>query len=258
MRARSCRDSTYHQSYGRWNIDRNTKDDHIRTLFNNDRFHTVLHMTTWKVLSYLFFAYLVVVSTFALIYLIISHFDGCNMGIVDYREAYYFSLETMTTVGYGTQDVFFGRCWSVMVIITAQACCGLLIDALLIGVLFARLARPQTRASTVVFSNKAVLRRIRGEYYFMFQVGELRKHQLLETKVRCYAVRHHRTLPIDAAGCLDDANPPETVHYQTHNMRLQHPDDELGGALLLVLPQVRARVAVFQKYAIWSVICDCC
>lgn len=32
-----------------------------------------------------------------------------------------------------------------------------------------------------------------------FQVGELRKHQLLETRVRCYALRHERiTLPEDA------------------------------------------------------------
>jgi hypothetical protein len=41
-------------------------------------------------------------------------------------------------VGYGAPDVFFGRCWSVMFVITCQACCGLLIDALLIGLLFAR------------------------------------------------------------------------------------------------------------------------
>jgi hypothetical protein len=47
-----------------------------------------------------------------------------------------------------------------------------------------------------------------------FQVGELRKHQLLETHVRCYAVRHHRTLPVNAAGQLDTTLPPETVHYQ--------------------------------------------
>ncbi|KAG5180748.1 inward rectifier potassium channel-domain-containing protein, partial [Tribonema minus] len=228
------RSSHFQQSFGRWNIGRNTKDEGMRKLFSNDWFHTVLHMTTWKVLGALFLTYLAVVTVFAALYLAIARFDGCNLGIVDYREAYYFSLETMTTVGFGTQDVFFGRCWSVMVIITAQACSGLLIDALLIGLLFARLGRPQTRASTVVFSDKAVLRRIRGEYYFMFQVAELRKHQLLETHVRCYAVRHHRTLPIDANGALDESQPPETVHYQTHNMRLQHPDDELGGSMLLV------------------------
>lgn len=33
-----------------------------------------------------------------------------------------------------------------------------------------------------------------------FQVGELRKHQLLETRVRCYALRHERIAPPPTAG----------------------------------------------------------
>jgi hypothetical protein len=47
-----------------------------------------------------------------------------------------------------------------------------------------RLARPQTRASTVVFSNKAVLRRIRGEYYFMFQVRARVTHAAVTATMR--------------------------------------------------------------------------
>lgn len=35
---------------------------------------------------------------------------------------------------------------------------------------------------------------------------------------------------------------PDQVFFQSHNMRLQHPDDELGGNLLLVLPQVRLQI----------------
>ncbi len=71
-----------------------------------------------------------------------------------------------------------------------------------------------------------------------FKVGELRKHQLLEAHVRCYAIRHDRTLPMDSNGKLKESCKPETVHYQTHCMRLQHPNDELGSQLLLVIPQL--------------------
>ena len=78
-----------------------------------------------------------------------------------------FSLETMTTVGYGTNDYLFGRCWIMLPMLSLQACIGLLIDAFLIGILFARLSRPQTRANTVVFTKNAVIRRVRGESYFM-------------------------------------------------------------------------------------------
>ncbi len=71
-----------------------------------------------------------------------------------------------------------------------------------------------------------------------FKVGELRKHQLLEAHIRCYAIRHDRTLPLDQTGKIKESCKPETVHYQTHCMRLQHPNDELGSPLLLVIPQI--------------------
>lgn len=119
-----------------------------------------------------------------------------------------------------------------------------------------------------------------------FQVGELRKHQLLETRVRCYALRHERLTynPCDnnannissveasgfgarstsvssniglsglgvsssASGSTTTtsaaelaAKMPDQVFFQSHSMRLQHPDDELGGNLLLVLPQASTAV----------------
>lgn len=96
-------------------------------------------------------------------------------------------------------------------------------------------------------------------------MGELRKHQLLETRVRCYAIRHERLTcnpPDDAASTAaaataaalsgidgsssgrrspsgePDVKCPDQVFFQCHSMRLQHPDDELGGNMLLVIPQV--------------------
>lgn len=105
---------------------------------------------------------------FAVVYWLISHGEQpCNLGLRDLRASYLFSLETMTTVGYGTSDYLFGECWIMLPVLTAQAFCSLLMDAFLFGTLFLRLSRPQTRASTVVFSKNAVIRRVRGEAYFM-------------------------------------------------------------------------------------------
>lgn len=111
--------------------------------------------------------YLAIVMVFAFVYRTISEYLGCNLQLTSLREAYLFSLETMTTVGYGTNDYLFGHCWIMLPMLSSQACIGLLIDAFLIGILFARLSRPQTRASTVIFSKHAVIRRVRGEAYFM-------------------------------------------------------------------------------------------
>eukprot|EP00438_Fugacium_kawagutii_P001851 Skav207826 [mRNA] locus=scaffold1099:213255:217758:- [translate_table: standard] len=43
-------------------------------------------------------------------------------------------------------------------------------------------------AASLIFTEKAVIREIRGRFFFMFQVCEQRKHQLVEAKIRCYAL----------------------------------------------------------------------
>ncbi len=165
------RDAPFHQSYGRWNIKRRMLSTYgVPELFSQDRFHSLLNKSTLEILALIFGLYIVSVALFAIAYRLISNFLDCNLDISNMVQAYFFSLETMTTVGYGTKDQFFGGCYSVLIITIAQACFGLLLDAILIGVLFTRLSRPSTRASTVVFSDFAVIRRVRGEFYFMFQV----------------------------------------------------------------------------------------
>jgi len=52
----------------------------------------------------------------------------------------------------------------------------------------------------------------------------VRKHQLIESHVRLYSIEHSAR----SSG----------VEFQTRPMRLQHPDDDLGGMLLLMLPQL--------------------
>ena len=91
-----------------------------------------------------------------------------------------------------------------------QAVCGILLDAVIIGIFYTRLSRPSLRASTILFSDKAVVQTIEGKAYLLFQVCEMRKHQLVEAHVRCYAIR-------------------KAPSFSTQSMRLQRPDDELGG-----------------------------
>ncbi|RMX67695.1 hypothetical protein DD238_001467 [Peronospora effusa] len=119
-------------------------------------------------------------------------------------------------------------------IITLESLCGILLDALAIGIIFQRFSRAQARANTIVMSTHACARRIRGDLYFMFQVCEMRKHQLVEAHVRMYAIRH-------------DEEFGERYYFQSYPMRIQHPDDDLGGMLLLALPSV-----VVHRMDAWS------
>lgn len=215
------RDSYDHQSVGRWNIKR-VGGDWVH-MYLDDWFNTIVHLPMLRLLLLMVVIYVLCVFSFGLMYLSFS--DECGMDFSDRLEAYYFSLETMATIGYGTQDYFFGHCWEPLAIINVQVVCGLVIESLYFGIIFHRLTRGRHRQSTVLFSDKAVVRRVDGSYYLVFQVCELRRHHLLDAKIRVFAVRHER----DEHGA---------AYYQAHRMQLRRPRDDMGGMLLMALPQL--------------------
>jgi hypothetical protein len=231
------RGANFGQSKGAFFIRKRIKMKDRRALYAGDWFHSLVNSPTYRLILTLLTAYMSLTVLFAIPYYAISKFYSCNMGIDNFREAFVFSLETMATIGYGTQDIFFDDCIAPVVVLAVQICVKLVADALTIGILYSRVARPNTRASTILFAKEAVIRRIRGRLYLMFQICELRKHQLVEAHVRLYLVRHDRGPEVGG----------ETSYFQTCTMRLNHPNDELGGMLLLCLPQI-----VVHEIDLWS------
>ena len=140
-------------------------------------------------------------------------------------RALYFSLITQTTIGYGTADMHFDGCpWAFMAI-AAQTIVGLVLNGVLVGSLYTKITRAKRRSVRILFSDKAVLRKIRGQFYFMFQVVDRtssQSDQIVEAHVRCYAIRHVRG--------------PTPIFFQQCAMRLTSPNDELGATLMMALP----------------------
>ena len=152
----------------------------------------------------------------------------CDLDIHDHMEALYFSLSTMTTIGYGVSDYYFGGCWTPLLLVLAQVCTAITFDAVAIGLLFQRISRGHKRSKSVLFSDKATIRRVKGVPYLYFRLAELRHHHLLEATVRAYCVRHERH-PVSE-------NEVETTHYVTHSIPLLH--DENATHIMMSLPQV--------------------
>lgn len=264
----------FSQSHGEWNIKRIVPDK-FALYFWRDMYHSILNSPTWRLFSLLYLLYMLLVLGFAVVYLAVSKFSlyvpveegsgssdassntdtlteheesSCGMDISNLSEALYFSLSTMTTIGYGVSDYYFGDCWTPFIVVLFQVLCAITYNAVAIGIIFQRLSRGQNRAQTVVFSDKAVIRRIKGKLYFMFQLCEQRKHQLAEAHVRLYCVRHEREQKDNQVSGIESHSEKksdnmrndniDTCHFQTHMMRTQHPDDSLGAYLLMALPNV--------------------
>ena len=209
------RGGDFHQSTGKIALRKKIRRRYFRALYGMDLFHSLVDAPTTRIIAILMGTYMSLVVSFAVVYYLISITWGCNLDITNFAAACFFSLETMATIGYSTKDIFFDDCIITLIVLSFQICVKLIADAVTIGVIYCKLSRPHARASTVIFSDKGVIRRIRGKLYFMFQLCELRKHQLVEAHVRVYCVRKE----VDLASCFaeDEGSDSEDESVETLN-----------------------------------------
>lgn len=208
------------QSSGKFNVERwasTTEIWHIYQLYCRDWYHTFLEMrVAVHILAYASI-YLSLYLLFAPAYLLIS--EPCGLELEGkFGKAYYLSLQTMSTIGYGVPDSYFNDCWEGTIVLTVHSLVQFVANAFLIGSFFVRMTRPESRKNTVLFSDKAILNEHEGNVYFSFRVIEAKNHDLLEAQIRLYCVREHKRL------------------YHCVPMRLHQPDDVLGGMISLKVP----------------------
>lgn len=192
-----------------------------RRFLCDDLWHTIMSLRTSLLVTVLLIVYLLLLLAFCPLYLAIS--DRCAMGIDSLSDAYYFSLITISTIGYGTAQNNFDECWEAGVVITIHWLSGAFVNALCLASIFMRVGRSNRRASTILFSRQAVLQKIDGEYYLAFQVVDLSRYALCESHMRCYTL-----------SSTTSANGGEWAQHSA--MRIEQPDDDRGSTLFLDLP----------------------
>ena len=80
----------------------------------------------------------------------------CVIGVQDFKSALLFSIETQHTIGYGSRSIT-DRCGMAYILLMLQSVFGAVTQCVVTGVIFARLARPNKRGRTILFSKKAVI-----------------------------------------------------------------------------------------------------
>ena len=118
--------------------------------------------------------------------------EPCVAGVLDYPSALLFSIETQHTIGYGTRAIT-TSCPFAMFLMMLQSMYGVIIQCILTGIIFAKMARPKRRAQTIIFSNKAVVCERDGERHLMFRVGDIRRSQILSTAVHMMLAERRMT-----------------------------------------------------------------
>jgi inward rectifier potassium channel len=126
--------------------------------------------------------YVLVNAFFALIYLLIGieHLSGVvpSSGLENFAEAFFFSVQTFTTVGYGAvnpQGVL------ANIVAASGALVGLMAFALATGLFFARFSKPEGQ---LAFSENALIAPYRGITSFQFRIANKRANKMLDLVAR--------------------------------------------------------------------------
>ncbi|KAK2714687.1 ATP-sensitive inward rectifier potassium channel 12-like isoform X3 [Artemia franciscana] len=117
-----------------------------------------------------------------------GNFTPCVMEIYNFASCFLFSLETQHTIGYGTRHTT-EECPVAIVVMCCQSISGVMIQAFMVGVVFAKLSRPKMRAQTLLFSRNAVICLRDGMLCLMFRVGDMRKSHIINASVRAQIIR---------------------------------------------------------------------
>jgi inward rectifier potassium channel len=143
----------------------------------HDLYHWLLEVRWWPFLGILIGTYVGINLFFALLYLAI------NNGIANARpgslgDAFFFSIQTLSTVGYGSM---YPQNLASQILSAIEIFVGVLLMAILTGLMFVRFSRPTAR---VMFSRVAVVNAYNGVPTLMFRAANRRETQILEAQVR--------------------------------------------------------------------------
>jgi inward rectifier potassium channel len=145
-------------------------------------FHTMLALPRWKFLGLIFLFYVVINFLFACVYFFIGveHLGGMvtTSTLEQFGEAYFFSAQTFTTVGYGRINPI-----GFLASATAsfEALVGLLSFALVTGLLYGRFSKPK---AYIRFSEKAVIAPFKDGIALMMRLAPYKNNNLTDAEAK--------------------------------------------------------------------------
>ena len=145
-------------------------------------YHTLLQMPRYKFFLLIFLFYILINLIFALIYTMIGleHLEGiiARTWTEKFGEAYFFSAQTFTTVGYGRISP---KGFLTSTIAAIEALIGLLSFAIATGLFYGRFSKPK---AYLRFSKNAVLAPFNDGLAIMMRVAPFKNNSLLDVQAK--------------------------------------------------------------------------
>jgi inward rectifier potassium channel len=181
-----------------------------------DLYHGLLQVPWWAALATIVGGYLALNVLFAALYLVTGGIANARPG--SFADAFFFSVQTMGTIGYGAM-VPATRAANVLVV--AESVTGLVATALATGLVFARFSLTRAR---VVFSSRVAIGPMDGVPTLMIRIGnDRRKNQIVDARFRLMLSLTTRTAEgVTMYRLVDLALVRDSAPYMTRSWSVQH------------------------------------
>ena len=150
-----------------------------------DFYHALLRMPWSATIAVIAVSFLVVNALFALGFLLTGGVANAHPG--SFADAFFFSAQTMGTIGYGAM---YPQSTAANALVVAEAIAGLTLTALATGLVFSKFSRSTAR---VAFTRQAVISPVDGVPTVMFRMSNERGNQIVDAQVRLVLSRTERT-----------------------------------------------------------------
>ncbi len=144
-------------------------------------YHTLLRMKSTRFLFFILLLYTSVNILFAIVYYFIGvqnlvGMDGIHAPMHEFMEAFFFSSQTLTTVGYG-HIAPSGMATNIAASI--ESLVGILIFALVTGLIYGRFARPR---AYIIFSPNILVSPFKDTRALMFRIATYKNNHLTDVE----------------------------------------------------------------------------
>lgn len=158
---------------GSFNVRRTGVEGSWRSLY-----HYLIELPWWRFMLAIFGGFFALNVVFALLYMLVGvenlHGEVELTVAPDFFKAFFFSVQTCTTVGYGhIAPVGFGA----NIVATIEATVGLMVFALITGLLYGRFSKPSAK---ILYSKKALIAPFEGMKSLHFRIVNKRSNILMD------------------------------------------------------------------------------
>jgi inward rectifier potassium channel len=187
-----------------------------------DLYHSLITMTWKRFILMVLLGYLVANLIFASLYYWAGPHNFGNLthkdSLHEFLELFFFSAQTLTTVGYG---YIYPKGTLVSTIAAIESMTGLLTFALATGILYGRFSRPQAH---IRYSQHCVIAPYDEITGFMFRMANTTQNELIETEVKLILVKNN--LETNQREFLPLTLEVEKISFMALSWTIVHPIDD--------------------------------